>query len=246
MGPQEICGIKGRLTADPAFVCPRCQGDAPPIDGRPATHIAVDDCTLDVVSEFCYLGDMLSAGGGCTQAIIARCRSAWGKFKKLLPILTSRHLTPLIRGRVFNTYVRSALLHGSETWAPTVHDLQRLQRTDRAMVRWICRTGLGDKLPSADLLKKLVLEDITVVLRTKRLRWHGHVTRSSGGIGSVMGVSAPGSKGRGRPRKTWEECVKREIQECGLTDVEPLERNLWRAGVYASRLLPTPVSGIAV
>ena len=40
--------------------------------------------------------------------------------------------------------------------------------------------------------------------------------------------------------------MKRDIQECGLADVEPLDRNLWRAGVYASRLLPTPVSGIAV
>ena len=91
-----------QLSADLSFVCPRCQGKARPIDGRPATAIPVDDCLLDVESEFCYLGDMLSASGGCTQAIIARCRVAWGKFRKLLPILTSRHLSPLVRGRVFN------------------------------------------------------------------------------------------------------------------------------------------------
>ena len=97
--------------------------------------------------------------------------------------------------------------------------------------------------PLLAFLNKLGLEQITVVLKTKRLRWHGHVTRSSSSIKNVMGVSAPGSKGRGRPRKTWEECVKRDIQECGLTDVDPLDRNLWRAGVCASRLLPTPVSG---
>ncbi len=28
-------------------------------------------------------------GGGCAQAIIARCRVAWGKFKGFLPILTN-------------------------------------------------------------------------------------------------------------------------------------------------------------
>ena len=39
---------------------------------------------MKVVSKFCYLGDMLSSGGGCTQAVIARCRVAWGKFKLLL------------------------------------------------------------------------------------------------------------------------------------------------------------------
>ncbi len=40
----------------------------------------MDGSTLDAVSEFCYFGDMFSAGGGCTQAIIARGRVAWGKF----------------------------------------------------------------------------------------------------------------------------------------------------------------------
>ena len=98
---------------------------------------------MKVVSEFIYLGDMLSSGGGCTQAIIARSRVAWGKFKKLLPILTNKHLSLESRGRVFDACVRSALLHGSETWAPTAPDVQRLQRADRAMVRWICRLKLS-------------------------------------------------------------------------------------------------------
>ena len=124
---------------------------------------------LDVESEFCYLGDMLSAEGGCMQAIIARCSAAWGKFKKLLPILTSKHLSPLIRGKVFNVCVRSAMLHGSETWAPTATDLQRLRRTDRAMIRWICGVRLRDETPSAALLDKLGLEEITSVLISRRL-----------------------------------------------------------------------------
>ena len=239
---KKCSGIHGRLSADPSFVCPRCQGKARPIDGRPATAIPVDDCLLDVDSEFCYLGDMLSASGGCTQAIIARCRVAWGKFRKLLPILTSRQLSPIVRGRVFNACVRSALLHGSETWAPTVPDLQR---ADRAMIRWICRVRLGDEISSMDLLVRLGLEEITAALRTRRLRWHGHVARSSGGFEVVTEMTVPGSRGRGRPRKTWRECVNKDILECGLADVDPMDRGAWRAGVYASRLLLTPVSGNA-
>ena len=42
------------------------------------------------------------------------------------------------RGKVFNACVRSALLHGSETWASTALDLQQLRRNDRSMVRWVC------------------------------------------------------------------------------------------------------------
>ena len=242
---KKCSGIRGRLSTDPEFICPRCQGRARPIDGRPVTGIPVDNSLLDVESEFCYLGDVLSAEGGCLQAIIARCSAAWGKFKKLLPILTSKHLSLPIRGKVFNVCVRSAMLHGSETWAPTATDLQRLRRTDRAMVRWICGVRLRDEIPSAALLAKLELEEISSVLRSRRLRWHGHVARASDGIHAVTELVIPGVRGRGRPRKTWGECVKRDILESGLSDTDPMDRAAWRAGVYASRLLPTPETGNA-
>ena len=50
---------------------------------------------VDAVPEFCYLGDMLSAGGGCELAAVMHCKSAWGKFRQLLPLLTNRSL-PLL------------------------------------------------------------------------------------------------------------------------------------------------------
>ena len=62
-----------------------------------------------------HLGDMLCSSGGCDSAIAARC---WGKFGKLLPVLTTRHLSPRIHGKVCEACVRSALLHGSKTWGP--------------------------------------------------------------------------------------------------------------------------------
>ena len=62
-----------------------------PIDNRPVTQVDVDGTQLDVESNFCYLGDMPCAGGGCKLAIVTRCSTAWGKFKRLLPILTSKH-----------------------------------------------------------------------------------------------------------------------------------------------------------
>ena len=60
----------------PDYVCRRCAGekDVPLIDGRPFKEVQVVDSTLEAVDRFCYLVDMLSAGGGCTAAAIARCR----------------------------------------------------------------------------------------------------------------------------------------------------------------------------
>ena len=39
---------------------------------------------------FCYLGDTNSTGR-FTHGTIARARSAWGRFRELLPLLTNRY-----------------------------------------------------------------------------------------------------------------------------------------------------------
>ena len=75
-------------------------GNARPIDGRPQNEIQVGPDKLEVVAFFCYLGDMLSAGGGCEIAVTTRVKTAWKKFRELLPVLTSRHLSYKTHGHV--------------------------------------------------------------------------------------------------------------------------------------------------
>ena len=240
---HRCSGITGRLVADPDYVCPRCRGVARPIDGRPVTCVEVDGTPLDVEASFCYLGDMLCSGGGCDRAIAARCCAAWGKFRRLLPLLTNRHLSLKTRGRIFNACVRSTMLHGSETWATKSSDLQRLRRNDRAMIRWICGVGIRDNIDTAALLQRLNIADITTSLRARRLRWFGHVRRASSCTGSITEMTVIGQRGCGRPRKTWLDCVEEDIGACGLPGVEPLVREAWRAGVRQCLVLPTPATG---
>ena len=68
-----------------------CMGNARPIDGRPQNEVQVGPDKLEVVASFCYLGDMLSAGGGCETAVTTRVKTAWKKFREQLPVHTSRH-----------------------------------------------------------------------------------------------------------------------------------------------------------
>ena len=162
--------------------------DAQPIDGRTVKEVKVDDEKLEAVPEFCYLGDMLSAGGGCELAAVTRCKCAWGKFRQLLPLLTNRNVPLVTRGRVYSTCVRSVMLHAAETWAMTAATLNRLRRNDRAMIRWICNVKAKDEVSSDSLLSKLGIQDLEMVLRTSRMRWFGHVERSTGWIATFSGL----------------------------------------------------------
>jgi len=71
---------------------------------------------LEVVDKFCYLSDMLSVDGDADVAVEARIRIGWNKFRHLVPLLTSRDISLIRRGRLYSSCVRSSMLHGSETW----------------------------------------------------------------------------------------------------------------------------------
>ena len=54
-------------------------------------EVKINDGMHKAVQEFCYLGDMLSAGGGCELAVITRCKCSWGKICELLPLPINRN-----------------------------------------------------------------------------------------------------------------------------------------------------------
>ena len=81
---KKCSGLKC-LTEDPDYRCTLCQGTARPLDGRPQREVQVRPDNLKVVASFCYLGDMLSAAGGCELSITTRVKTAWKKFKELKP-----------------------------------------------------------------------------------------------------------------------------------------------------------------
>ena len=186
----------------------------------------MQDKKLDVVDSFCYLGDTIGAGGGCDLSVITRIRSAWGKFRELLPILTSRALSYITRGQIYSTYIRTVLWYASECWAPNVNDLLKLQHNDRAMNRWTCNVRLKDHISSDSLLRKLGINNIQTILRYNRLRWFGHVVKNDCCINSITEVV--GQRGRGRPKKTWKDTINNDLRHWKLSRADPANRMEWR------------------
>ena len=169
------------------------------------TQVDVKGTKLDMEANFFYPGYMLYSGGGCDSTIAARCCVALGKLRKLLPVLTFRHPSPEMPGKVYAACVHSAMFHSSETWGPNTLVLKWLHCNDRAMICWIGDTKVRDETPSASLLKNLGNKDIMAVLCYGQLRY-GYVQRATSCIKSVTELTLPGPRGKGRPRKTWWMC----------------------------------------
>ena len=141
---HKKCSGHKHMKKDPDYRCTQCQRTACLLDGRPQKEVQVGPDKLEVVAFFCYLGDMFSAAGDCELSTTTSVKTAWKKFKDLLPVLSSRHLSFKTRGRVYSSCVQSAMLHASETGPLTKPNLQRLQRNDRTMIRQICNVRLQD------------------------------------------------------------------------------------------------------
>ena len=137
------------------------------------------------------------------------------------------------------------MLHASETWPLTKTNLQCLQRNDRAMIRQICSIKPEDvpTVRSSELLAKLKLEDLDLILRERRLRWFGHVERSSGAIRTACNIQIEGRRGAGRPKLTRKKLMERDCREWKLTTVDPQERSTWRSGVRSAMCAASQLPG---
>ena len=67
-----------------------------------------------------------------------------------------------------------------------------------------------------------------MVLRTGRMRWFGHVERSTGWISEVRKLNVVAQKRSGRPRKSWDEVIKNDRKKLDMDSVDPQNRSEWR------------------
>jgi len=238
---KRCSGIMGVLKAVEGFVCRSC------VDGTGSeerkTEMTIDNVgTLECVDKFCYLGDMIGAGGGAEEASRARVRCAWGKFRELSPFLTSRGASLKVKGKLYSACVQCVMTYGSETWAMKVEDMQRLERTEKMMIRWMCGVTLKDRKSSVELINKLGIESVCDRVRQGRLRWFGHVERRDADdwVSGCRNLKVEGARGRGRGRKTWKECVADDMRRLNLKREDAQDRALWRTVSLGNR--PTRAS----
>ena len=155
-------------------------------------------------------------GGGSSLASISRIKYSWKKFWELSGILTSKKVALRLKGKVYGACVRSSMIYGSETWAVNAELEEKLKRAEMRMVRW-CGVSLREKT-NAELRESMDIEKISDVMRCSRLRWMGHVLRKEGNgwVKKSMEMTVKGSRGRRRPKMTWEKVVEKDMKVRGL------------------------------
>ena len=99
-----LYGIKGSMSkVAKSFICSGCLNSVTSA-GRTSVDVGAS-AKLELVDKFCYLGDMLSVDGDADAAVQARIRIGWNKFGQLVPLLTNKDASLIMRGRLYSSCV---------------------------------------------------------------------------------------------------------------------------------------------
>ena len=162
---------------------------------------------------------MISCYGGASETVSARTWQCLEEFRELSGVLVRKQgLFLKQRGKIYQCCVKPVLLYYCETWERTVADEARLRGVKRRMIRMMCGVRLVDRGSTVFRDRVGVVVKIEDLIIQSRLRWHGHVIRGdiNSQIREVIEVEITGKRKKGRPRKSWEECVKKDLERYGL------------------------------
>ena len=144
------------------------------------------------------------------------------------------------------------VLYGCETWSPTLREGRRLRVFENRALRKVFGlkrdevTGEWRKLHNEELNDLYSLPNIVRVVKSRRMRWAGHVARmeEDRGVQRVLVGRPEGKRPSGRPKRRWEDNIKMDLQEVGGGRGDWMElaqnRERWRALVGTVRDIRVP------
>ena len=137
---------------------------------------------------------------------------------------------------IYRATVLATVLYGSESWTCTENDYRILNAFNTRRLRAI--VGLRrDQISNSELFKLTNMVSLEKYVKRNRLRWAGHVRRMPDERlpkKMLFGKLVGGSRGAGRPKKIWTQCLEEDCGEVSVsygkwtTAAAEDKRSIWR------------------
>ena len=106
-----------------------------------------------------------------------------------------------------------ALLYACESWTLTAEIERRIRALEMRCYRRLLNISYKDHVTNEEVRKRIqnatgVHDDLLTMVKERKLRWYGHISRSSGMAKTILQVAVKGARRRGRQKKRWEDNIK--------------------------------------
>ncbi|KAJ4447560.1 hypothetical protein ANN_09567 [Periplaneta americana] len=206
-------------------------------------NIKIGDLSFEEVEKFKYLGATVTNINDTREEIKRKINMGNACYYSVEKLLSSSLLSKNLKVRIYKTVILPVLLYGCETLTLTLREEHRLKVFENKVLRKIFGakkdevTGEWRKLQNAELHALYSSPDIIRNIKSRRLRWAGHVAcmGESRNAYRVLVGRPEGKRPLGRPRRRWEDNIKMDLREVGYDDREWIniaqDRDRWRAYV---------------
>ena len=88
------------------------------------------------VKEFKYLGSAVQEGGSCERKVKKRVQVESNEWRKVSGVICDRRLPARVKGKVYVSMVKPAMVFGLETVAVTKKQVKEMEVTEMKMLRF--------------------------------------------------------------------------------------------------------------
>ncbi|KAK3533937.1 hypothetical protein QTP70_034936 [Hemibagrus guttatus] len=129
------------------------------------------------VQEFKYLESTVQSNGECGKEVKKRVQAGWNGWRKVSGVLCDRKISARIKGKVYRTVVRPAMLYGLETVSLRKRQESELEVAELKMLRFSLGVTRLDRIRNEYIRGTAHVGRLGDKVREARLRWFGHVQR---------------------------------------------------------------------
>ena len=206
----------------------------------PECKITVDGKEIKQVKSFKYLGSTITEDGKCKSDITKRINIARSNFSLLKAILTNTKISKKTRINLIRTYVWSSLLYGAESWTIDKEMEKKINATEMWCYRRMLKVSWTKHVTNAEILRRVGNPDrLMDVIRSRQLKFLGHVLRSDGVEKLALTGKIEGRRDRGRQRNKYFDQFGISIKNCDFIRGS-LERENWRRMIRQRSWRDTP------
>ena len=123
---------------------------------RLRTGVMIDGEQLEEVTEYKYLGRLLTSGNDISKEIVQIIQSGWRRFGEYSHILKGREIPICLKRKIIDTVMLPAMTYGAETWALTIYQEKKLAVAQRSMARLLSNITKRDKIRNEIIRSKTV------------------------------------------------------------------------------------------
>ena len=210
---QELIGLINKLEQASSDHGMEISGEKTKImtNNNFTTDIMIKDQKLEKVTQFKYLGAVVSDEGSKPE-ILARIAQTTAALTKLKHIWKNRNISLVSKIKLMRSLVISIFLYACESWTLTADTEKRIKSIEMRCFRKLLNISYTDHITNEEVQRRIQnaigpYTDLLTLVKQRKLKWFGHVTRSSGLAKTILQGTVPGGRRRGRQRKRWEDNI---------------------------------------